>query len=63
MEESHPGTRHSILSGYEELAELAALRYRDEGASSDFGECDRCGAPTAREVCRKCYLVEAVDEA
>jgi uncharacterized protein (TIGR00269 family) len=63
MEESHPGTRHSILSGYEELAELAALRYRDEEGSSDFGECDRCGAPTAREVCRKCYLVEAVDEA
>ncbi|WP_142859979.1 tRNA 2-thiolation protein NcsA [Salinigranum halophilum] len=64
MEESHPGTRHSILSGYEELAELAALRHRENGDDdSEFGECDRCGAPTARDICRKCYLVEAVTEA
>jgi uncharacterized protein (TIGR00269 family) len=68
LEESHPGTRHSVLSGYEELAELAAERYRtddaDGGDEADgFGECDRCGAPTAREVCRTCYLVEAVHEA
>ena len=63
MEESHPGTRHSILSGYEELAELAARRYRDDEERQEFGECDRCGAPTARDVCRKCYLVEAVHEA
>jgi uncharacterized protein (TIGR00269 family) len=65
MEESHPGTRHSILAGYEELAELAAMRYRDDGDGTDrdFGECDRCGAPTARDRCRKCYLVEAVHEA
>ena len=67
LEESHPGTRHSILSGYEELAALAAQRYRDAGGESedeaDFGECDRCGAPTAREICRKCYLVAAVHDA
>jgi uncharacterized protein (TIGR00269 family) len=64
IEESHPGTRHSILSGYEELAELAALRHRENGDDdSEFGECDRCGAPTARDICRKCYLVEAVTEA
>jgi uncharacterized protein (TIGR00269 family) len=67
MEESHPGTRHSILSGYEELAELAAERYRDTGDgepdAADFGECDRCGAPTARDICRKCYLVAAIHDA
>jgi uncharacterized protein (TIGR00269 family) len=62
LEESHPGTRHSILSGYEELAELAASQYRDDDGR-EFGECDRCGAPTARDVCRTCYLVEAVHEA
>jgi uncharacterized protein (TIGR00269 family) len=66
LEESHPGTRHSILSGYEEIAALAAQRYRDAGDGSeadDLGECDRCGAPTARDVCRKCYLVAAVHDA
>ncbi|MFB6302187.1 MAG: TIGR00269 family protein [Haloferacaceae archaeon] len=60
LEERHPGTRHSVLSGYEELAALAAREYRgDDGP--DLGECERCGSPTGREVCRKCRLVEAVD--
>ena len=58
LEENHPGTRHSIISGYEELARLAAEAYRgDEGAPR--GDCDRCGAPTNNEICRKCELVEA----
>ncbi|MDR9380480.1 MAG: TIGR00269 family protein [Natronomonas sp.] len=59
LEDGHPGTRHSIMSGYEELARLAAEAYRgDENAPR--GECDRCGAPTNNEVCRKCELVDAV---
>jgi uncharacterized protein (TIGR00269 family) len=75
LEENHPGTRHSILSGYEELAALAAREYRAEdtgngdsngkGNGSDeagpaLRECERCGAATTREVCRKCQLVESV---
>ena len=59
IEERHPGTRHSVMAGYEDLAALAAREYRDGGP--DLGECDRCGSPTGREVCRKCRLVEAVD--
>jgi len=57
LEDDHPGTRHSIMSGYEELARLAADAYRGGGPS---GECDRCGAPTKNEICRKCELVDAV---
>jgi uncharacterized protein (TIGR00269 family) len=57
LEENHPGTRHSILSGYEELAALAAAD-REDGAA--LGECDRCGAATARDVCRKCGLLDAL---
>jgi len=75
LEENHPGTRHSILSGYEDLAALAAREYRrdgEEGADSNdaaddshdgLGECERCGAATTREVCRKCQLVESVHAA
>ncbi|MFB6192477.1 MAG: TIGR00269 family protein [Haloarculaceae archaeon] len=63
LEERHPGTRHSILSGYEELARLAARERRTDGDGPDLGECARCGAATTREVCRKCGLVEAVHEA
>ncbi|MDZ7745240.1 MAG: TIGR00269 family protein [Halobacteriales archaeon] len=59
LESNHPGTRHSIMAGYEQLAEVAADSLRD--GVDDLGECDHCGAPTDRDVCRKCYLVEAVD--
>jgi uncharacterized protein (TIGR00269 family) len=59
LEEAHPGTRHSILSGYEELAAMAAERYRGEGP--ELGTCERCGSRTGREVCRKCRLLEAVE--
>jgi uncharacterized protein (TIGR00269 family) len=59
LEAGHPGTRHSILAGYEELASLAADEHRGE-RDGDLGECERCGSPTAREVCRKCGLLEAL---
>ncbi|MFC4358490.1 TIGR00269 family protein [Halobium salinum] len=65
LEENHPGVRHSIMSGYEELAELAARDNREEQGASEnapdsLGECERCGSPTAGDVCRKCQLVDAV---
>ncbi|MFC7044756.1 TIGR00269 family protein [Halobacteriaceae archaeon GCM10025711] len=60
LEENHPGTRHSIMAGYEELAALAAGEYRDD-ASRSLKECERCGAKTTRDVCRKCALIEAVE--
>jgi uncharacterized protein (TIGR00269 family) len=63
LEDDHPGTRHSILSGYEELARLAAEdRNRGDGAG-DLGECERCGASTARDVCRTCSLLASIEAA
>ncbi|MGM0604631.1 MAG: tRNA 2-thiolation protein NcsA [Halobacteriota archaeon] len=59
LEENHPGTRHSILAGYEELAKLAAEQYRGDG-DVDLTDCDRCGSKTSGEICRKCTLVEAI---
>jgi uncharacterized protein (TIGR00269 family) len=56
LEDDHPGTRHSIMAGYEDLARLAAEAYRDDGGAPD-GSCDRCGAPTGSDVCRKCDLL------
>lgn len=59
LEDDHPGTRHSIVSGYEELAEFAADAYRrDEGGPT--GSCIECGQPTNRERCRACELVAAL---
>ncbi|MFB6096556.1 MAG: TIGR00269 family protein [Haloferacaceae archaeon] len=60
LEQDHPGTRHSIMAGYEELAELAAMRYRGEG-SVELHPCGECGSMTGSDVCRKCKLLAAVE--
>ncbi|MFW6003503.1 MAG: tRNA 2-thiolation protein NcsA [Halanaeroarchaeum sp.] len=59
LEENHPGTRHSILAGYEDLAKMAAERYRGE-ETPELVACSTCGAPTTGERCRKCQLLDAV---
>lgn len=59
LEERHPGTRHSIMAGYEELAALAAGEYRSD--SPDLDECEQCGSPTTGDLCRKCGLLDALE--
>ena len=61
LEERHPGTRHSIMAGYEELAALASGEYRD--GTPDLDECVNCGSPTTGEYCRKCGLLDALEAA
>ncbi|WP_458206122.1 tRNA 2-thiolation protein NcsA [Haladaptatus sp. NG-SE-30] len=60
LEENHPGTRHSIMAGYEELAALAADEFGAGEGKRELGECERCGASTTRDLCRKCSLVDAI---
>ncbi|SFR36146.1 tRNA 2-thiolation protein NcsA [Halogeometricum limi] len=60
LEDRHPGTRHSIMSGYEEIAEMAADRYRSDDGDVDLNECERCGSKTMRDLCRKCGLLESL---
>ncbi|PSP92248.1 TIGR00269 family protein [Halobacteriales archaeon QS_4_66_20] len=59
LEERHPGTRHSIMAGYEELAALAATEHRSEDPALD--ECEQCGSPTTGDRCRKCSLLDALE--
>ena len=59
LEENHPGTRHSIMAGYEKLAGLASKEYREDNPELD--ECDRCGSPTTGTRCRKCELLAALE--
>ena len=61
LEERHPGTRHSIMAGYEELAALASKAYREDSPQLD--ECVECGGPTTGDRCRKCGLLDALDAA
>ena len=58
LEEKHPGTRHSIMAGYEKLAGLAATEYED---NPDLDECESCGSPTTGNQCRKCGLLAALE--
>ncbi|WP_336345758.1 tRNA 2-thiolation protein NcsA [Halalkalicoccus ordinarius] len=60
LEENHPGTRHSIMAGYEELAGVVAREYGDD-RTDGLEECVECGSTTTREVCRKCSLLEALE--
>ncbi|MFC7069851.1 tRNA 2-thiolation protein NcsA [Halobaculum lipolyticum] len=63
LEENHPGVRHSIMAGYEELSGVLAGEYRD-GDDDDgpaLSPCENCGSETARDVCRKCELVAAIE--
>ena len=55
--ENHPGTRHSIVAGYEELAALTAEKYRSDAP------CRECGSQTPHEVCRSCSLPASLDAA
>lgn len=59
LETNHPGTRHSIMAGYEELAALASTSYRAE-EDAPMATCEACGSPTRGTRCRTCELVEAV---
>lgn len=59
LEEKHPGTRHSIMAGYEELAGLAAT-HRATKDTGGIDTCDECGSPTTGSICRTCELVEVV---
>ncbi|SIQ83400.1 TIGR00269 family protein [Haladaptatus litoreus] len=60
LEENHPGTRHSIMAGYEELAAVAADEFGIGDGKREINECERCGASTTGDICRKCALVESI---
>ncbi len=52
LEEESPGTRHAIVSGYDEI------RPAIQGAwpAASLRSCARCGEPTVHELCKSCEL-------
>ena len=58
LEEAHPGTRHSIMAGYEQLARQSAGRVERDGS---YASCETCGSPTTGGRCRSCQLLDALD--
>jgi len=52
MEAAAPGTRHAIVSTYDQLRPLLQERF----ASGTPNPCSRCGEPAANEICKACEL-------
>jgi uncharacterized protein (TIGR00269 family) len=56
MERDTPGTRHSILSSYDQM--IPALRERFPPAK--LNACKKCGEPTMGDICKACELLDKV---
>lgn len=62
LEDDHPGTRHSIVAGYEQYAALAAAE-RPKSPPESVAECETCGAPTTGDRCRRCDFLDQLSPA
>jgi uncharacterized protein (TIGR00269 family) len=56
LEEESPGTRHAIVSGYDQLRPLLQAQYPPAGLHA----CARCGDPTVNEICKSCELRDRI---
>jgi uncharacterized protein (TIGR00269 family) len=58
LEDESPGTRHAIVSGYDQMRPLLQSAY----PPATLSECARCGEPTASVVCKACELRERIEK-
>jgi uncharacterized protein (TIGR00269 family) len=54
LEEDSPGTRHAIVSGYDQMRPLLQLKY----PPASLNPCARCGTPTTHRLCKACDLMD-----
>lgn len=54
LEYANPGTRHSILSSYDEIKDLLIKKY----PAMQLNKCRVCGASTSQDVCKACLLLK-----
>lgn len=62
LEGEMPGVKHSIVSQGREISELVEESMDFDLEENQIQECQRCGEPCSSEVCRKCQLLEEVEE-
>jgi uncharacterized protein (TIGR00269 family) len=58
LEKKFPGTKHSLLKGFETLSDPLAKRY----PQIDLKECRICGEPGIKDLCKACELLERLKE-
>jgi uncharacterized protein (TIGR00269 family) len=51
LEENHPGTKYSIVSGFEKLLEYLPVE-------KEMNICKYCKEPSASEICKVCMFLE-----
>jgi uncharacterized protein (TIGR00269 family) len=56
LEDSTPGTRHSILNSYESIKELLLEQY----PAIKLSTCPTCGEPTSQRTCKTCLLKKRI---
>lgn len=56
LEEDSPGTRHAIVSGYDQMRPLLQSKY----PPASLNPCARCGEPTVNVICKACELRERI---
>lgn len=56
LEKETPGTRHSILSTYDQMIDALREYY----PPAELNKCEKCGEPTMGEVCKACELLGGV---
>jgi uncharacterized protein (TIGR00269 family) len=56
LEDSTPGTRHSILKSYDSLKDLLLKQY----PAMPLNVCPTCGEPTSQETCKTCLLKKRI---
>ncbi len=56
LEDRNPGTRHSILNGYDSIKDLLFEKY----PPGELNKCKRCGEPTSQKFCKSCLLKDKI---
>ncbi len=59
MEADTPGTRHSILSSYDQMIEPLRAHF----PPADLNKCKSCGEPSMGEICKACDLLTKAKKA
>ncbi len=58
LEAESPGTRHAIVSGYDQMRSLLQSAF----PPATLNACARCGEPTVSTVCKACELRERIEK-
>lgn len=56
FENEHPGTKYSIVRGFEKISDAIKGNY----PQVDLSMCKICGEPCVEDVCKACELVEGL---